>query len=89
MSGLLLAFGSAFFAELMRETFLTPRELEAFTGYPVVATIPLQKARTRQIDLSVSEPMDPKEIHMAEDLFSGDVAKNVPGHGFNWEYQND
>src|SRR5437763_6847392 len=88
MSGLLLAFGSAFLTELMRETFLTPRELEAFSGYPVVATFPLQKARSRQRSLAVSEPMDPAELQVAEDLFS-DAVKNAPAPRIAWEYQTD
>ncbi|CAN5532739.1 hypothetical protein BH10ACI2_BH10ACI2_07080 [soil metagenome] len=58
ISGLLLAFGSAFIVELLRETFLTPRELQAFSGYPVLATIPLNKAVAGQRAYCLSEPMD-------------------------------
>ncbi len=43
-AGFLLAFGGAFISELLRETFLTPRELQAFTDLPILATIPLQSS---------------------------------------------
>ena len=66
ISGLFLAFGSAFTLELLRETFLTPRELQAFSGYPVLATIPLQKARRRQKAFAVSEPVDELDFTPAE-----------------------
>ncbi len=68
MSGLLLAFGSAFLTELMRETFMTPRELQAFTGYPVIAAIPLQKRRSKQVMLNVFEPPAESEIDLGDDL---------------------
>ncbi len=58
ISGLMLAFGSAFILELLRETFLTPRELQAFSGYPVLATMPLNKTLARRRAYSVSEPID-------------------------------
>ncbi len=63
ISGLMLAFGSAFILELLRETFLTPRELQAFSGYPVLATMPLNKRLARRRAYSVSEPID----HIAAD----------------------
>ncbi len=45
--GLGLGFGSAFVAEVMRDTFHTPRELENFTDVQVLATIgDFGKART-------------------------------------------
>ncbi len=47
IAGLFLGLGSAFVAELNRETVHTPRELEAMTGVPVLATVPLN------FDLSV------------------------------------
>ena len=89
MSGILLAFGSAFLTELMRETFLTPRELEAFTGYPVLATVPLQKARSRQTAFEVAEPMDHDKVDIVDDLFGGNVVQSTPGAKFEWKYQND
>ena len=58
ISGLMLAFGSAFILELLRETFLTPRELQAFSGYPVLATLPLNRKLARRRAYSVSEPID-------------------------------
>ncbi len=36
-----LVLGSVFVSELMRDTFHTPRELESFSEFPVLATIPL------------------------------------------------
>lgn len=39
-TGLMLGFGSAMTAEFFRETIHTPRELEALTGFPVLATMP-------------------------------------------------
>jgi uncharacterized protein involved in exopolysaccharide biosynthesis len=65
-SGLMLSFGSAFVLELLRETFLTPRELQAFTGYPVLATIPLQKARRRQKAFAVAEAVEAVDFTPAE-----------------------
>ena len=58
ISGLMLAFGSAFILELLRETFITPRELQAFSGYPVLATLPLNRKLARRRAYSVSEPID-------------------------------
>jgi uncharacterized protein involved in exopolysaccharide biosynthesis len=54
-SGLMLAFGSAFVTELLRETFLTPRELQLFTGHPVLATIPIERKKNRRADFVISE----------------------------------
>ena len=39
--GLGLILGSVFVSELLRDTFHTPRELENYTEFPVLATIPL------------------------------------------------
>lgn len=49
--GLLLGFGCAVVAEFFRETVHTPRELEALTGIPVVATVPLNSKRPRRLNL--------------------------------------
>ncbi len=89
MSGLLLAFGSAFLTEMMRETFMTPRELESFTGYPVLATVPRQNGRSRQIAFAVAEPMEHNKVDIAEDLFGRNMAQNTPVTKFEWKYQND
>jgi uncharacterized protein involved in exopolysaccharide biosynthesis len=70
ISGLLLSFGSAFFLELMRETFLTPRELQAFSGYPVVATFPVAKGRRRNGAFAVAESMESYEINIPKDIFA-------------------
>ena len=57
--GLMLAFGSAFVSELFDQTFHTPRQLQAFTDYPVLATIPFQQLK--QKDLKVERSMEPLE----------------------------
>ncbi len=49
--GLMIGLGSAFVSELLRETFITPQELEKFTGYSVLATIPLQSSSIKELDL--------------------------------------
>lgn len=46
--GLVICVGSVFISELMRDSFLTPTELEEFTDYPILATIPLQTDKERQ-----------------------------------------
>lgn len=46
--GLFLCVGSVFTSELMRNTFATPKELERFTEYPVLATIPVQTLEERR-----------------------------------------
>lgn len=54
--GLLLGFGCAITAEFFRETVHTPRELEAFAGVPVLATMPLRSKHNRQANLEFREP---------------------------------
>lgn len=46
--GFVICIGSVFASELMRDSFVTPRELEDFTEYPVLATIPRQTIRQRR-----------------------------------------
>ena len=46
--GLVIGLGSVFVSELLRETFVTPNELEKFTGYSVLATLPLQRSKPPQ-----------------------------------------
>ncbi len=46
--GMVICIGSVFTSELMRDTFITPRELEEYTGFPVLATIPKQTVSERQ-----------------------------------------
>ena len=72
-SGLLLAFGSAFTMELLRETFLTPRELQAFTGYPVIATIPLENGRGRQRSINASNAVGEAEPVNYEDFMYEEI----------------
>lgn len=62
--GLGICVGSVFVSELARDTFLSPAELEAFTDYPVLATIPLQ-AEGHQL------PGDPAEAPEPENERSG------------------
>lgn len=47
--GLLLSAGSVFTVELMRETVNTPRELEALTGDPVLASLPRDRSARRAL----------------------------------------
>ncbi len=49
--GLLLGFGCAIVAEFFRETIHTPRELEALTGMPVVATVPLNSKVPQRLNI--------------------------------------
>lgn len=89
LSGLLLSFGSAFVIELLRETFLTPRELQAFTGYPILATVPLQKRKLRQT-VSVSEPVEVSDIAFPDEYTEQrGFAPAAPEPTFTWEYQQD
>jgi uncharacterized protein involved in exopolysaccharide biosynthesis len=48
--GLILGLGCAVIAEFFRETIHTPNELEALTGLPVVATVPINSTRLRQLN---------------------------------------
>ena len=77
ISGLLLAFGSAFIMELLRETFLTPRELQAFSGYPVLATLPLDKTMARQRAYSISEPIDDIAVDSARRMMDSGFIKEA------------
>jgi uncharacterized protein involved in exopolysaccharide biosynthesis len=53
--GLLLSAGSVVTVELLRETVSTPRELEAFTGAPVLAALPRDR-KGAQRSLIVEKP---------------------------------
>jgi uncharacterized protein involved in exopolysaccharide biosynthesis len=62
--GLLLSAGSVFTAELLRETVNTPRELEAITGSPVLASLPKDRTARRALiiekrRLSLPKPATP------------------------------
>jgi hypothetical protein len=51
----LLDFGCAIVAEFFRETVHTPAELEALTGFPVIATLPHNRKRPRLLNLRTLE----------------------------------
>ena len=74
--GLMLAFGSAFVSELLNETFHTPRQLQAFTEYPVLATIPFQKSKQKDLSFErVSEPLE-EEILFENEESHEDYARH-------------
>jgi uncharacterized protein involved in exopolysaccharide biosynthesis len=78
LSGLLLAFGSAFVMELLRETFLTPRELQAFSGYPVIATIPFESGRKRQRTIRTAGAIGETEHEAFQDIMYNGVIDHTP-----------
>jgi uncharacterized protein involved in exopolysaccharide biosynthesis len=49
--GLITGIGTAFVSELLRETFITPQELEKYTGYSVLATLPIHHSNVEELDL--------------------------------------
>jgi hypothetical protein len=49
--GLITGIGTAFISELLRETFITPQELEKYTGYSVLATLPVHHSSLEELDL--------------------------------------
>jgi uncharacterized protein involved in exopolysaccharide biosynthesis len=62
--GILLSAGSVFSVELLRETINTPRELEALTGDPVLASLPKDRSARRALvvekrRLSLPKPASP------------------------------
>ncbi len=75
----MLAFGSAFVGELLDETFHSPRQLQTFTEYQVLATIPLQKSKQRDLSFErVLTSEDEREQEFENDLnekFSRDLYK--------------
>jgi polysaccharide biosynthesis protein PslE len=85
MSGLLLSFGSAFTLELLRETFLTPRELQAFSGYPVLAAVPLQKGRRQRTAYQLSEPIDDFDLVRRDDISHGPVIQEISPDRVRWK----
>jgi len=71
--GLLFSFGSAFVSELLRDTFYSPRELEAFTGVQVLATIPLQLANKNRPNIEATEKMDEFDTYdLADEILVND-----------------
>lgn len=85
-SGVLLAFGSAFISELLRETFHTPRELQAFTELPVLATIPMQNPG--QTDLSFV-PAEEDELDIEEDVLDESFIRHFYKNKVQVQYQED
>jgi len=76
--GLLLCIGSVFTSELMRDTFLSPGELEGFIDYPVLATIPLQTLEERRETIRNQElagRLD--DVYLIEEGEDGEVAEYV------------
>ena len=82
--GLITGLGSAFVSELMRETFVTPQELEAFTGYSVLATIPLQSSNAKDFDLEeTAEELDSEDFHdFVEKYEETLISQSFKGEGF-------
>lgn len=71
--GLLLGFGCAVVAEFLRETVHTPRELEALTSLPVVATVPLNFGHRRQLNFTTQPATEDEfitEEEPEEDFFA-------------------
>ncbi len=54
--GALLSLGSVVVAEFMRDTVLTPHELEVLTGRPVLASLPKNAAKTFKGTIQANEP---------------------------------
>lgn len=82
--GILLGFGSAGVAELFRETIHTPRELEAFSDMPVLATVPDQREREELfIYDSFSNPTEEDAISKASNEADLDDFKRALGNGFH------
>jgi hypothetical protein len=62
--GLLLSVGSVVIAEFLRDTVLTPRELEKLTGATVLASLP-KTGRARRVVLvenQAEEPQRPEPV---------------------------
>lgn len=57
--GVLLSIGSVFIAEFLRDTVLTPRELEALTGKKVLASLPKNRHAARMAQEESRELSEP------------------------------
>lgn len=89
-SGFLLAFGGAFISELLRETFLTPRELQAFTDLPILATIPLQSSNGINSNFEYSsEAADENDFGFGKDDEEGNFIKNYYRDGIPVQYHKN
>lgn len=72
--GLIIGFGSAFVSELLRETFITPQELEKFAGYPVLSTLPLRHTDLTELDLGeIAEDFDSDDFNEFINKYEGKV----------------
>jgi uncharacterized protein involved in exopolysaccharide biosynthesis len=76
--GFLICGGGVFTTELLRDTFLSPRELEDFIDYPVLATIPFQTIEERRETIknqSLAGNID--EVYLIEEADEGDYVEYV------------
>jgi uncharacterized protein involved in exopolysaccharide biosynthesis len=75
--GTFFGLGTVFLSELMRETVLTPEELERISGYSVVATLPRLKAAPQDLGLAEME-RDFDEVDLSELAAIYDDAARLP-----------
>ena len=88
--GLLFSFGSAFVSELLRETFYSPRELEAFTDIPVLATIPLKNAKKKRLKIEATGELDELDTYdLSEEILeeTDDEFKDFYTNKERFQYQ--
>lgn len=71
--GALLSVGSVFLAEFFRDTMTTPRELEALTGKPILASIPKHRFGRKTLIVEEKRLSQPKPVlvNPAVDRVSG------------------
>ena len=78
---------------MLRETFLTPRELQIYTGQPVLATIPLQRMRYGGSVFEVSERAGQDELGYGDEeieipeTFTPTTTYGIPAG--EWLYHED
>jgi uncharacterized protein involved in exopolysaccharide biosynthesis len=84
LAGLFLGLGSAVIAELFRETIHTPRELEAFSGMPVLATVPVQKKQEELFIFdSFSNSLEETDLFKADNETDLEDFKRALGNGYH------
>lgn len=81
--GLVICVGGVFVSELARDTFLSPGELEAFTDFPVLATIPLH----RDSEVKSDYPPNPGNFSNTAQEKNGDVDEVL--EAFLAQYKKD
>ena len=81
--GILLSGGSVVLAEFMRDTVLTPRELETLTGQRVLASLPRTR-RTQQTLVVEPSPIPAKTTRAKSSQPKLSQPKMVPDHAFEW-----